>query len=232
MMRCRLYALAYIHSAPDKHKGAASLSVLLLILTSIVTVECNTSELPKVAMLTAARSTVAHVYLTMRSSALCRLLYATYLACAAALQAHTAALSTTAAPHTNTALYTLRTLLQVPAMGGIPGTIVCDHGRLERIPLAPTALEKSAGEHGGLLVIASDGVWDALPVLELSKTLQELNLHDLDDDRRSGKADAYDSIGGSAVARVWDEKIEEGTVLYYIKLYNYTILYCTLVNLH
>jgi hypothetical protein len=115
-------------------------------------------------------------------------------------------------------------------MGGIPGTIVCDHGRLERIQLAPTALEKSVGEHGGLLILASDGVWDALPVLELSKTLQELNIHDLDDDRRSGKADAYDSIGGSAVARVWDEKIEEGTILYYtLSLYSTTILYYTIL---
>jgi serine/threonine protein phosphatase PrpC len=140
--------------------------------------------------------------------------------------------------HTILRTHMLCTHLQVPAMGGIPGTIVCDHGRLERIQLAPTALEKSAGEHGGLLVLASDGVWDALPVQELSKTLQELNLHDLDDDRRSGKADAYDSIGGSAVARVWDEKIEEGarlyytsstilydTILYYTTLY-YTIRYC------
>jgi hypothetical protein len=103
--------------------------------------------------------------------------------------------------------------LQVPAMGGLPGTIVCDHGGLQRINLAPTALEKSSGEHGGLLVLASDGVWDALPVVELSRTMRELNLQDLDDDRRSGKADAYDSIGGggsSAVARVWDEKIDEG----------------------
>ncbi|KAG5186149.1 phosphatase 2C-like domain-containing protein [Tribonema minus] len=79
-------------------------------------------------------------------------------------------------------------------LGGLPGALICGHGRLSRVELDGFGTDGGGG--AGVVILASDGVWDAVPVWRMAAALERLVLEDIADEDEGDTGAGGEGGGG------------------------------------